>query len=142
MLVLMTLRALILLQLLAALCWPAQASTAVDAPHRSMHTLLAQHQHLESTAHHHEHQSAPDKADDHDHEAQLQLGLADESMLLSGVPNELSADHHHHFEASPSAALLAAHALPAMISQAVQNPRALAAMYSAEPQPKLRPPII
>jgi hypothetical protein len=143
MFVLMTLRALILLQLLAALCWPAQAS-AVDAPHRAMHAMLSQHEHEKSVAHHH----SQDESHEHDHDnehddaGQLQLTLADESALVSGAAQDSSADHHHHFEASPSVALLSAQAPPALISHAVQNPSALAAMHSAELQPKLRPPIL
>jgi hypothetical protein len=117
---------LIALQLATAWIAPAQASTAADPLHRALHTLL--------TGHHH------DDVESHDHD-----GLeVKESFSYSDCPDHdklTSSEHHHHHDASFSAALVSQHFKSTITGSAVQNPRPLPAMHSAERRADLRPPL-
>jgi hypothetical protein len=118
---------LILIALQLAMAWiaPAQASTSTDPLHRALHTLLSDHHHDATESHDHDTLEA--------HESSSCLDCADHNALSS-------AEHHHHHDVSVSAALLSQHHKSATAGLAVQNPRILPAMQSAEQRSQLRPP--
>jgi hypothetical protein len=119
-----TLRLLIALQLLALLAGPANASLANDTQHSMEHLLLTQHHHEDGAEHHHDH-------DDAFSEPQSGETLASGEVVLY---------HHHHHDFNLNMALLLQTSPLALAERAIQNPRTLAAMQSAEPRLHLRPP--
>ena len=118
---------LVALQLLAALAWPAHASTVEEVQHRALHGVLAQHAHDEaqSLADH-------DGSHGHGHDHDLQLSA---SVNLG----DATADHHHH-DFNLSVALLLQYPDSVASGHCIQNPRVLPAMHSAEQRAHLRPP--
>lgn len=117
------LRLLILLQLLAALAWPAQASTTDDVQHRALHSVLTQHGHEDDSGH----------SNDLVHNSSAALSDTTDATIAS------ASDHHHH-DFNLSIALLAHHSKSPASASPVQNPSVLPVMRSAEPRAQLRPP--
>jgi Tfp pilus assembly protein PilE len=122
-------RILVVLQVLAALAWPAHASTAEDVQHRALHSVLAHHAHDES-----QHLAIHDAAHGHDQEPQLSA-----SGNLGEASGITASDHHHH-DVNVSVALLLQISESFVKSHCILNPKVLPAMHSAEQRTHLRPP--
>jgi hypothetical protein len=124
------LRRIIILTLIAlqwVLAWtsPALANANGDALHRALHAQIAEHHHEDSESHDHDTLEVQTLA--------ACLDCADHDRLSN-------SEHHHHHDVSVSAALLSQHCKPSISGLAVQNPRILPTMHSAEQRADLRPP--
>ena len=122
---------LVALQLLAALAWPAHASTVEEVQHRALHGVLAQHAHDEAQS-----LAGHDASHGHGHDHDLQLSASVDPGDDAGTA---TADHHHH-DFNLSVALLLHYPESVASSHGIQNPRVLPAMHSAEQRAHLRPP--